>query len=129
MELPVFEQIASSLTVRAICNPLGPDLPIDADDQTLNEIYNDNTDVDFDAPSRVIDSNGSVVGTVSKRDLTHAAYEEEQKWKEENEEEDDTWMPELGPSPGEIMQPLNPNQFVSSSTTVLDAVTCFMSAI
>ena len=102
---------------------LGPDLPVDADDAELEETYS-NTNVDIDSPSRVIDHAGRLVGMVSLRDLNQAAYEQQLEWEQENEGEVDYgWTHEIALA--EIMQPVNPHQFVSSSTTVLDAVQLF----
>jgi len=65
MEESIFEQVTSALTVKAICSRLGPDIPSGSTDDDLNMMHCD-PDLDpFNNPSRVIGSNGSVLGYAS----------------------------------------------------------------
>jgi len=110
MDASIFEQIASSLTVKAICGPLGPDIPVDADEATLEQIYSDPDRLldPVSNPCRVIASDGQTVGMVWYED-----------W-----DDDDLESRGIGPV-REVMQPLEPHEFLTSATTILDAVEIF----
>jgi hypothetical protein len=104
MDIPVFDQIASSLTVKAICSQLGPDIALDADEETLGEIFSD-PDRTFDPmndPCRVIGSDGRTVGMLWFEMLTVG-----------------------GSTLRDVVQPLVPHELLTSATTVLDAVQLF----
>lgn len=107
METSVFEQVASSLTVKSICSPLGPDLPgwltigdleseIDPSAHPLWDPYND--------PSRVTDDTGDVIGIL---------------WFDNYYEADDS-LPVT-----ELMDAIEPNEFLTASTSIFDAVEIF----
>jgi hypothetical protein len=111
MNASIFEEIASSLTVMAIRGPLGPDIPLEADEVTLGEIYYKSDPMldPLNDPCRVIASDGRTVGMLWYNDW----FDEE--WEQK---------PEHTPV-GEVMQPLEPNDLLSSETTILDAVELF----
>ncbi len=109
MEISTFEHITSALTVKAICSPLGPDIPAGSTADDLNTLECD-ADVDpINHPSRVITPDGDVKGIV---------------WFEDYAQLDDD---EGGTTIDEVMEPLEPNELLSSSTTILDAVEIFAS--
>ena len=77
MEITDFEKIASSLTVRSICSPLGPDIRLGSDDDVAGDL-DDATQISIikgmsadrtGGPVRVIRSGGKVLGMVRYRDL------------------------------------------------------------
>jgi hypothetical protein len=97
LSLPIFEQIASALTIKAICGPLGPDIPVDADEDKLNELFGADANGISDPlndPCRVIDANGRTIGMVQYGDW----YDYDQ----------DRWLDE---TVDEVMQP---NQMILS---------------
>lgn len=106
MEISIFEQITSVLTVKSICSPLGPDIPAGstADDlETLECAVNLDP---FNYPSRVVAPDGNVTGIVWFEDYAQLEHASE-------------------PVIESVMQPLEPNELLSSSTTILDAVEIF----
>jgi hypothetical protein len=65
MSTSVFEQVTSSLTVMAICGPLGPDIRAGTPLFELESLLDPGEDPNLDPwndPSRVIDSGGNIVG-------------------------------------------------------------------
>jgi len=117
MDTSAFEQITSSLTVKSICGPLGPDIPAGTDLLNVEELTHPGEDPNLDPlnnPSRVIDSNGNMVGIL---------------WFE-------NWALEADPDVSleadpdvsivdDVME--RPEPFLSSNTTILDAVDLFSS--
>jgi hypothetical protein len=110
LDTSIFEQIASSLTVKSICSPLGPDVPAGI---TMEELGGHvNSDPHFhpwDNPSRVIDAHGRILGMLSYEDCMLTGEEVEV---EEFVVED-------------IMNRVEPHQILSCETTILDAVDLF----
>jgi hypothetical protein len=102
MDTPIFEQITSALTVKSICSPLGPDIPADSTESDLDPTST------FDNPSRVIGSNGRVIGVMCIEDITNLGCDD-------------------SITVGEIIEQLEPNEYLSSGTTILDAVELFCS--
>jgi hypothetical protein len=113
MDTSVFEQIASSLTVKSICSPLGPDVPASIFIADLDEYLDPGSDPNLDPwnnPSRVINNDGDVVGM-----LWHSNYAGE----EYGNYADETTI-------DEVMERVEPyNEYLSSATTILDAVDLF----
>ena len=103
MEISIFEQITSVLTVKSICSPLGPDIPAGSTaDDLMTAAYEADLDP-FNYPSRIMTPEGNVTGIVWFED--YAQLEEERE-----------------PTIEAVMQPLEPNELLSSSTTILDVV-------
>lgn len=106
MEISIFEQITSVLTVKSICSPLGPDIPAGSTaDDLMTAAYEADLDP-FNYPSRIMTPEGNVTGIVWFED--YAQLEEERE-----------------PTIEAVMQPLEPNELLSSSTTILDVVGIF----
>jgi hypothetical protein len=108
METSVFEQILSSLTVKSICNRLGPDVPAGTTiEDVVGIALNSVPDVDpnREFQSRVINADGNVVGML---------------WWQNDA---DLFTPALVVD--EIMKSTKPDEFISSATTILDAVQIF----
>jgi hypothetical protein len=108
METSVFEQILSSLTVKSICNRLGPDVPAGTTiEDVVGIALNSVPDVDpnREFQSRVINADGNVVGVL---------------WWQNDAE---LFTPALVVD--EIMKSTKPDEFISSATTILDAVQIF----
>ena len=112
MDTSIFDQVASSLTVKSICSPfLGPDLeasqllehlePLDPGSYPNFDPLND--------AFRVIDSNGRPVGTLLLGDIV--AFEDEG----EDEEFEEP------PTVRDAMKRVDFSHLLSSSTTILDA--------
>jgi|SRR5215471_11057077 hypothetical protein len=105
MEISTFEQITSALTVQMICSPLGPDIPAGANPNDLCILECPPGLDPYKHPSRVVTPDGDVEGIV--------------------------WFDDYGPHDSEwetiedVMRPLDPNELLSSSTTILDAVEIF----
>jgi hypothetical protein len=110
MKVSIFEQVTSALTVKSICSPLGPDIPAGS---TADDLATLQCKVDVDPlthPSRVITPDGNVKGIVWFEDYAQLEHLE----------------PEEGqPTIEQVMEPLEPNELLSSSTTILDAVEIF----
>jgi hypothetical protein len=107
MSTSTFEQVSSSLTVMSICGPLGPDIPAGTPLFEVERLLDPGEDPNLDPwhdPSRVIDSNGHLVGI-----LWFDA------WANADDEID----------VDDVMYRPDPWQFLSSSTTILDAVQLF----
>jgi hypothetical protein len=104
MDTSIFEQITSALTVKSLCSPLGPDIPSRSTGADLNFMTIDDDLDPFNNPSRIIGSDGEVIGIIWFED--YADIDDEQ-------------------SVDEVMQELEPNQLLSSDTTILDAVEIF----
>jgi len=102
----IFEQISSALTVRSICTPLGPDIPSGSTDEDLLDMHCD-PGLDPFNPSRVLGSDGSVVGIVWFESYACLEHEGEARIVDD------------------VMERLNPNEMLSSSTTILEAVELF----
>jgi hypothetical protein len=107
MEISVFEQIASSLTVKSICSPLGPNIPdrlfigdleseFDPSSYPMWDPYND--------PSRVTNDAGEVIGVLCFGDYCDA----------------DNSTPVT-----ECMEVIEPHEFLTASTSIFDAVEIF----
>ncbi|MBR0868157.1 hypothetical protein ACFLEY_00540 [Bradyrhizobium sp. YCK136] len=106
MNWQIFEEVSSALTVRSICSQLGPDIPTGSTDDDLLEMYCD-PDLDpFNNPSRVVNSNGSAKGIVWFENYARI----------ENSD---------AHTVDEVMEHLEPNELLSSDTTVLEAVGLF----
>jgi hypothetical protein len=105
MDTSVFEQIASSLTVSSICGSLGPDI---AAGTAIEDLFSDPDFERWDSPSRVIDSDGHVVGMLSFNDVM--------AWSATS---DDAFMVD------QIMENIEPHRFLSRDTTILDVVDLF----
>ncbi len=112
MDKSIFEQITSSLTVKSICGPLGPDIPAGTALDHVEELTDPGDDPNLDPwnnPSRVTDSDGNTVGILWF-----------QNWAVENEETDPN-----ASIVDDVME--SPEPFLSSDTTILDAVELFSS--
>src|ERR1700676_4531840 len=72
MDQSLFEQVASSLTVKSICSPMGPDVPSDVTFDGLKEFYCEAGDP-IDWPSRIIDKDGQVCGIMWSTDFFNAS--------------------------------------------------------
>src|ERR1039457_367526 len=108
MDMPIFEQITSALTVKSICSPFsGPDIPAGSNVEHVGELVLEYGD---EFQSRVVSSDGSVVGllrVVNELDVNEEKYSTP-----------DTIVDEL-------MERVAPNELVTSNTTILDAVEIF----
>ncbi len=110
MEITDFEKIASSLTVRSICSPLGPDIRLGPDDDVAGDL-DDATQISIikgmsadrtGGPVRVIRSGGKVLGMVRYRDLYDMCL-------------------------FEALERLEPSEFLSADTNILEAIHLFSS--
>jgi hypothetical protein len=114
MSSSIFEQVTSSITVKSICSPMGPDIPSmtplddvkmtpldDLNGISLNDLYNN--------PARIIDSEGNLIGVAWFED-----YYDEAPWDENGPYFID-----------DVKRELEPNCLLSSSTTIFDAVVLF----
>jgi len=113
MDTSMFEQIASSITVKSICDPLGPDVPATSAIPELEEYLDPSGDPTLDPfnnPSRVVDCKGHIVGMLWFEDWTCLG---------EPKAADETITVE------QVMERIEPNEYVSSGTTILDAVDIF----
>jgi|ERR1700730_18661877 hypothetical protein len=99
MDTSPFEQITSSLTVKSICSPFGPDVRAGSNSfDTLEDLMPEYGNT---FTSRVIDSNGNVVGFIDwSDDPTHVDVDE------------DTVV-------DEVMERVESNKFLTSATTIL----------
>ena len=107
MDTQIFEQITSSLTVKSICGQLGPDVPAGSTIEEVEEYLDPGSDSKLDPwnnPSRVINNDRDVVGILWFID----------------------WC-DLEPESivDDALQPLEPNDYLSSTTTILEAVELF----
>jgi hypothetical protein len=121
MSTPIFEQISSALTVRSICTPLGPDIPAGSTDDDLRLLdWGPAFHPDYN-PSRVVAGDGSIIGLVW--------HEYSDPCSDPEDEDEDYHTVDEGTyiyhTVEEKMVKLEPNQIVSSSTTVLEAVELF----
>jgi hypothetical protein len=103
MDLPIFEQIASGLTVQSICSPMGPDIPAGSTIEELNSLFLDAGLDPHNYPSRVVDLDGNVIGIIRYENIDLAAERPVEA----------------------AMGGLDPNQLLSSTTTIVDAVELF----
>ena len=109
MDRSVFEHVASALTVKAICNPMGVDAaPYDNMLDFEAGVVDAGTDI-F-APSRVVNADGSISGVIWGEDWM--------VWDAEKEGD-------RNPFVSDVMTEIQPSEFLSSSTTILDAVQIF----
>jgi hypothetical protein len=108
MTLAPFEQISSLLTVGSICSPMGPDLPAHCTAEDLFEMTLEEGLDPLNHPSRVIGLDGRVIGVV---------------WFEDYGTIEATENKEL--TVQDVMTRLEPDQLLSSATTVLEAVELF----
>ena len=113
MDTSDFEQIASSLTVKSICSPLGPDVPAGSTIEDVVGLVLSHPDSDPNLfQSRVIDSDGNVVG------MHWWGNDAPTEVEEEAYTPPDTVV-------DEVMERMESNEFLSSATTILDAVELF----
>jgi hypothetical protein len=108
MDKSLFEQVASSLTVKSICSPMGPDIPSDVTAEGLQQFYWEEGDP-IDLPSRIVDKKGDVRGVMLSTDFFNASA---------SFADNDT-VTEV------VAEELPLNQLLSSATTILDAVELF----
>jgi hypothetical protein len=101
MDTSVFEQIASSLTVKSIFSPLGPRVPAEGSASDLEEHFV-NEDFDIDSPSPVIDSDGSLVGMLWYENCRSGAR-----------------------AVHEVMEQIDACESLSATASILDAVELF----
>jgi hypothetical protein len=118
MDTSIFEQITSALTVKSLCSPLGPDIPWWS---TFADLENLAAKAGVDpfiggVASRVIASDGSVTGIIWFEDYLHHRPDGERP-----PVEDDEMLSDVE----EVMQGFEPNELLSSDTTILDAVEIF----
>jgi hypothetical protein len=112
MSTSIFEQVTSSLTVLSICGSLGPDIPAGTPLFDVEKVLDPGDDFDPNDPSPVIDSGGDLVGFLWFEDWgVDQALEEE---------EVDSFV-------DDVMDRPEPSQFLSSDTTILEAVQLFTS--
>jgi len=107
MDTSIFEQITSALTVKSLCSPLGPDVPAESTFADLETLAAEAGIDPFSGgvASRVVAYDGSVTGII---------------WFE------NYLQIEAGELPvEEVMQGFEPNELLSSDTTILDAVEIF----
>ena len=107
MSTSIFEQVTSSLTVMSICGSLGPNIYEDTPLSELEDELDPGENPNFDPisnPSCVIDSNGNRVGILWFSDFF------------EEEEDPEIFFVK------DVMRRPAPWQFLSSSTTILEAV-------
>lgn len=107
MDTQIFEQITSSLTVKSICGQLGPDVRAGSSIEEVEEYLDPGSDSKLDPwnnPSRVIDNDGDLVGILWFED-----------WYDLDSES----------TVIDAMQRLEPNEYLSSATTILEAVELF----
>jgi hypothetical protein len=117
MTTSVFEQVTSSLTVMAICGALGPDIRAGTPLFELESLLDPGEDPNLDPwndPSRVIDSGGNIVGI-----LWYENWDQIDGLVPETEEESDMY------DVNDVMERPEPWQFLSSATTILEAVELF----
>jgi len=106
----IFEEIASLLTVKTIISPLSPDVQADSTIAEVEDFLDPRTRQDdpyydpFNNPSRVIEAKGNVVGIL---------------WFTNWYSED------AAVTVDEVMDRIEPSEFLSSTTTILDAVEIF----
>jgi hypothetical protein len=115
MDISAFEQITSSLTVKSICGPLGPDVPAGISLDGLEELLDPSSDPNLDPfnnPSRVVDSDGRVVGI-----LWFGNWGDWDEQPESSEEQFDVV--------DDVMESPQPHEFLSAETTILDIVELF----
>jgi hypothetical protein len=125
MSTSIFEQVTSSLTVVSICGPLGPDIPAGTPFLDVESFLDPDQDSTFDPwndPSRVIDSNGNLVGILWFADWAQWAEQAEQADLDIPTIADDDDLPEIV---DDVVDLPEPRQFLSSSTTILEAVQLF----
>lgn len=107
MNASVFEQIASFLTVKLICSPLGPDISAAS---TVEEVAVDlMPEYGNDFTSRVIDTRANVVGVFH--------------FGPDDSADTVSWRPDTVVE--EAMTSLQPNELLSSTTTILEAIELF----
>jgi hypothetical protein len=112
MDTSIFEQIASSLRVRSLCDPLSPDVHASSTIAEVMEQLDPDShphDLDFDPinnPSRVIDSDGAFIGMLWCDDYSMIGYGSAITVKE-------------------VMRAVAPDEFLSSGTAIMDAVSLF----
>jgi hypothetical protein len=106
VDTSAFDQITSSLTVKLICRPLGPDVLAGTPLEDLEELLDPASDPDLDPwnnPSRVIDADGRNIGMLWFGD----------------------WADAMEGSADDLMTRIEPSEILSSTTTILDAVELF----
>ncbi len=114
MDTQIFEQIASSLTVKSICGQLGPDVRAGSSIEEVEEYLDPGSDSKLDPwnnPSRVIDNDGDLVGILWFKDWCDS--------------ESEPPFDDAVPTVDDFLEPLEPNEYLSSATTILEAVELF----
>ena len=114
MDTQIFERIASSLTVNSICGQLGPDVPAGTSILEIEEFLDPGSDSKLDPlnnPSRVIDNAGDLVGILWFEDWCDS----------ESEPPSDDAIPTVD----DFLEPLEPHEYLSSATTILEDVELF----
>jgi len=106
MDESIFDQITSALTVQSLCSGLAPDIPAGSRIEDLEALF-PNPEIAMNHPSRVVDAEGNVIGIL---------WFENWGFIEDGEEPY---------SVDEVTDNLQPNDFLSASTTILDAVEYF----
>jgi hypothetical protein len=106
MDESIFDQITSALTVQSLCSGLAPDIPAGSRIEDLEELLPD-AQTAMNHPSRVVDTKGNVIGILWFENWYAIEHGEEPY------------------SVDEITDNLQPNDFLSASTTILDAVEYF----
>jgi hypothetical protein len=105
MDASIFDQVTSALTIKSICSPLGPDIPARSTGFDLEMMGCDDTSFDPTAcPFRVVNPDGSVIGIVWYGDFAELGSDETIE---------------------QVIEPLEPDQLLSSATTILEAVETF----
>ena len=123
MDTSVFEQIATSLTVKSICSPLGPDVPAGTPLDHVEALLDPGSDPNLDPlndPVRVIDADGHGLGVFWPSKYLYDL--EMGEFDKLDEESDPPCFVE------ELMERPLLDDLLTSSTTVLDAVTIFGAA-
>jgi hypothetical protein len=118
MDISAFEQITSSLTVKSICGALSPDVPAGTSFYELGELLDPRGDPNLDPwnnPSRVVDSDGRVLGVLW---FDHWAGADD--WDEQLESDKEKFE-----FVDEVMECPKPHEFLSADTTILDIVELF----
>src|SRR5690242_14329640 len=118
MDISAFEQITSSLTVKSVCGPLGPDVPTGTSLYDLEDLLDPRADPNLDPwnnPSRVVDAAGRVVGI-----LWFGNWNKIDDWDEEPDSEKEQFE-----FVDEVMECPKPHEFLSAETTILDVIELF----
>ena len=107
MDISIFEQITSALTIKSLCSPFGPNVP---EGSTVDDVGELMREYGYEFISRVINSEGATVGLLR---VSSSEICDEEKYYSGDE------------IVGKIMERVAPNELLSSNTTILDAVEIF----